>query len=124
MKKVIKYVLPLFAIATLALSFYSCGKKGTTTNPTSETTSVSLSGSKYRADGDSTVTISFLSATEFKMFKNGIEDIKGTYEVAGKTVSLKAKWTAQASSETVSKWTIEENGNKLKDEDGRLYTKI
>ena len=124
MKKVIKYVLPLFAIATLALSFSSCGKKKTTTNPTSETTSTSLSGSKYRADGNSTTTISFLNATEFKMSTNGIEDIKGTYEVAGKTVFLKAKWTAQASSETVSKWTIEENGNKLKDEDGRPYTKI
>ena len=113
MKKIVKYVLPLFACAVLALSLSACGK---------------IAGSKYKYDKDAKAVLSFSGKTEFSFSYDGKEQYKGTYKVEKKTITCKAKvknpQTNKESEETMTLEIQDNKKTKLKDKAGDTWTKM
>lgn len=114
MKKVVKYVLPLFAAAVLVLSLSSCGK---------------LNGAKYKTDKMPGAVLAFNSKTEWSLaykVENVEVSIKGTYKVEKKKIKLTGK-NKVAGKDVDWNETLEIQDNakkKLKDSAGRIWVKM
>ena len=124
MKKVVRYVLPLFACAVLAFSLSSCGK---------------IAGSKYKCDKLPGVTMSFDDAKNWHIDgwkQPGVPEtakieVKGTYKTEKKiitctgTAKVTVAGVASPEAPVAFQFEIQDSAKKtLKDGDGNIWKKI
>lgn len=107
----------LSSIFLLVYSFLFAGLVACSSS--SQTSSNSFSGSKYKNKNNEKYVVSFVNKTEWKFFNDGMETGKGTYKVDGKIISLSIQGEIRADTWTLSgtldfrivdKNTIEEVG--------------
>ena len=113
MKKIVKYVVPLFACAILALSLSACGK---------------IAGSKYKCDKDGKLMLYFSDKTVFDLYYDGKLRDMGNYIAEKNKIICKTRHkNLQTGEEKVQTMEFEIQDKKktyLKDEKGRTWTKI